>query len=372
MTIIMITFLFYRVSAGLESVITDLPKNLITYNVPAETTEIQALFTESQKTLKRITFLGKKLKKIPRGMCAGCRKLEDINLQICQNLKFIAENAFENCTSLKLITIPSNVRTISAHAFYGCEILEQVIFPKDSKVSYILTDSFSFSGLTSIFIPSSIKSILEGAFRYTVKLKSIEIESSSKYYTSNGVLHSTNETFIHTHNHGDPSETFVIDKSVRGVWGYAFAGSNNIKELIFEKGTYEFFRGSFSYMENLRIANMSAICIWFVGGEMFLDCSNLLSVIFPRNMQNFPTSLIKGCTNIERIVFPRTVMRLHPSFFEDCYHIRYLKLTKSVYYLVQPVIPKDAIIEIYPEILMRVVDVTNLICKSPFHCHRPN
>lgn len=52
----------------------------------------------------------------------------------------IGEEAFEDCTGLTSITIPSSVTSIDAHAFNGC------------------------TGLTSITIPSSVTTIERAAF----------------------------------------------------------------------------------------------------------------------------------------------------------------------------------------------------------------
>jgi len=51
-----------------------------------------------------------------------CRQL--INVELCEGrLEHIDRGAFENCTSLKSINIPSSVKVIGKEAFSGCSQL---------------------------------------------------------------------------------------------------------------------------------------------------------------------------------------------------------------------------------------------------------
>lgn len=54
-------------------------------------------------------------------------------------------------------------------------------FPNDSFVQKIEKDSFTFSSIESLFIPSSIKELEEGFCRGTLKLKIITTMPNNKY-----------------------------------------------------------------------------------------------------------------------------------------------------------------------------------------------
>ena len=84
--------------------------------------------------------------------------------------------AFENCTGLTSVTIPSSVTSISSYAFSGCTGLTDIEIP--SEVTSIAEGTFYKSGLTSISIPSNVTSIGDYAFNDCSGLTSVTIPSS--------------------------------------------------------------------------------------------------------------------------------------------------------------------------------------------------
>ena len=85
--------------------------------------------------------------------------------------------AFEGCSGLTSITIPSSVTSIGIHAFEGCSGLTSIKIP--SSVTSIGSTAFEgCSGLTSITIPSSVTSIGQSSFSVCSGLTSVTIPST--------------------------------------------------------------------------------------------------------------------------------------------------------------------------------------------------
>jgi len=104
----------------------------------------------------------------------GCRRLTSITIP--SNVTSISVHAFEDCSGLTSIIIPSNVKSIGFAAFEGCSGLTSITIP--SNVTSIGADAFvGCSGLTSITIPSNVKSIGFAAFSECRGLTSITILS---------------------------------------------------------------------------------------------------------------------------------------------------------------------------------------------------
>ena len=99
---------------------------------------------------------------------------KNITKVILKNISIIEENAFKNCKYMKLISIPSSVKSIGRSAFYNCPKLESVSFEKESKLTEINNSVFKHCReLKSISVPSSVKSIGRSAFLNCSKLESV-------------------------------------------------------------------------------------------------------------------------------------------------------------------------------------------------------
>lgn len=88
----------------------------------------------------------------------------------------IEEKSFSHVLEIKKIFIPSGVKEITPKAFYDCENLEEVVFPKDSKCEKIGQEAFCrCHNLKKINFPESLKIICRGAFALCYKLVKIEL-----------------------------------------------------------------------------------------------------------------------------------------------------------------------------------------------------
>ena len=89
----------------------------------------------------------------------------------------IGSNAFNGCTGLTSISIPSSVTSIGDYAFYRCTGLTSITIP--SSVTSIGNSAFSScTGLTSISILSGVTTIERRVFAACTGLTSITIPSS--------------------------------------------------------------------------------------------------------------------------------------------------------------------------------------------------
>ena len=133
---------------------------------------------------------------------------------IPNSVRFIAEYAFRDCSSLESIVISENVKEIGFRAFYNCSSLSSVIIL--SNVETIGGDAFyNCSSLSSIIIPGNVKTIGSGAFYGCSSLSSITL-SEREYgpYIGNNAFTGCHEmTNFYCKSKQVPSVTSYSDTS---------------------------------------------------------------------------------------------------------------------------------------------------------------
>lgn len=93
------------------------------------------------------------------------------------NVTELEEQAFESCSNLWHLSLPSNTSTIGDRALSNCSSLFELQLP--SSLTEIGDNSFSNIGSKSIIIPKAVKKIGEYAFQYA-KCETIEFEKNSE------------------------------------------------------------------------------------------------------------------------------------------------------------------------------------------------
>ena len=173
----------------------------------------------------------------------------------------IGARAFEDCTSLTSITIPSSVTIISDYAFYRC------------------------TSLTSITIPSSVTNIGDGAFEDCTSLTSITIPSSVTNIGDYAFYRCTSLTSI------------MIPSSVTNIGDYAFGGCTSLTSIT-------------------SITIPSSVTIIGVGA--FEDCTSLTSITIPSSVTIIGSGAFEGCTSLTSITIPSSVTGIGNYAFYSC------------------------------------------------------
>ena len=142
-------------------------------------------------------------------LIAGC-----MNTVIPNSVTSIGAYAFQDCSSLTLVTIPNSVTSIGENAFQDCSSLTSVTIP--NSVTSIGAYAFcSCSGLISMIIPNSVTAIDHHVFAYCSSLMSVTIP--------NGVTSIGGYVFLDCSNLTD---VYCYAESIPIVHGTAFRGSS--------------------------------------------------------------------------------------------------------------------------------------------------
>ena len=105
---------------------------------------------------------------------AYCRALQSIRLP--EKLSKLQPYTFQRCASLRKAELPAGLKNIGESAFCFCKELKEVNIP--SGVTAIGDGAFNSTGLESLFIPDTVKTIGDGAVMNMLSLKDLWLPDS--------------------------------------------------------------------------------------------------------------------------------------------------------------------------------------------------
>ena len=142
--------------------------NLESIVIPKNVTTLGTNLFQNCENLREVTFAGTKIKTIPNYAFDGCTSLTSI--EIPSGVTAVNGYAFHNCTSLNNVVLPDSLTLIgtavsattatssalyTGYVFQNCTSLTEIDLP--DSVEFIATRSFENTGLVSVKLPSSLK-----------------------------------------------------------------------------------------------------------------------------------------------------------------------------------------------------------------------
>ena len=278
----------------------------------------------------------------------GCIKLTSVSLP--EGVTVIGDSAFRNCTGLTEVRIPDGVTYLDPGAFYGCSGLISVDIPDSVKNfgsfirpvypavyqggvfenctslksitipagAYVARDTFiNCSGLTDVIIKEGIKEIEERTFSGCSSLTSINIPES---------VTSIGESAFS----GCGSLTSVtIPENVTSIGNNAFSGCGTLKTVDIPDGVTSIQFSTFSGCKSLTSVTIPDSIIR-IGNSAFYGCSSLASVTIPEGVISIGQSAFSGCSSLTSIIIPDNVARLESGTFRDCSSLTGVSIPENV------------------------------------------
>lgn len=230
-----------------------------------------------------------------------CSALEEI--KIPSAVSTIGEEAFESCTSLTKITIPATVTQFGGSAFYGCSALADIQFK--AKPGELPSYLFYGCPITEFRIPNTVHTIGMSAFGNT-KLEAYTVEAGSATFSAvGGVLFNVDGTEIIAYPANKADETYMIPNTVTYIGSGTFGGATALRYIVFEEGgdaALAIGDSAFSRMYSLVKIHLPER-LASIGEEAFYDCVNLSWINLPAALaeENVGEDAFYGCERLVEI-----------------------------------------------------------------------
>lgn len=282
--------------------------------IPATVTYIREYAFTGCKNLEKVIFEGgSQLKTIGGCAFADCSSLKGIELP--ESLEMIEGAAFSGCTSLERIHIPKNVNAINCHfmanSFEECTSLKSITLDeenqtytmegkficemKDGKKNIVLCVGGDEDGV--LRIPEDIDSFYWGAFVTCKNVDTVymhaglddvpEVESAKAYVVADdnpyfcsidGVVYSKDKTELIYYPQSKDDKEFTVPFFVEKISDYAFYEVNYLEKVVMSEGV-------------TRI------------GESAFSCSNIRSVELPKSLEFIGSRAFYSCELLEEIKY---------------------------------------------------------------------
>ena len=218
-----------------------------------------------------------------------------VSITVPSPVTTIESNAFSDCTALVSVEISDSVVTIEENAFQGCQSLKEVRLPAHLKVlaNQLFEDC---TALEEITIPDEVTEIENECFYGCTSLKTIRMPDTLQRIG--------NSAF----NKCSSLESVTLPSGLTNL-GEAFKYCTALRSIVIPDGVEELFTGT------------------------FLNCSALTEVTLPKNLIRVPRLLFKNCSSLTDVTIPDGANKIEESAFSGCTSLKTVTLPASVKYV---------------------------------------
>lgn len=203
--------------------------------------------------------------------------------------------AFENCTSLKTLTVESGVNSIGTYAFRNCSQLESVEIPATS----ISVGEYAFANCTALKDATVYRGEIENnAFENCSSLESLTIRK----VTSIGSYAFYNCSALYD---------MEFPRTLLSLGDGAFKGCVSLQEITIPDSMTSF--GCYAFegctgLKNVYVGNnINEWRLDWGSGRGFRNCTGLEYIYFADGLTSLPEGLLMSCSNLKGVYIPESV-----------------------------------------------------------------
>ncbi len=275
-------------------------------------------------------------------------------------VKSIADKAFFNCETVTSLTMPQTVEKIGEKAFFGCSSLESIVF--SDNINHV--GSFAFKGtpwlneqsddfvvvgdgvlidyrgaeqkveipegitafedafadnysITSISLPSTLKTFGSNAFYACTIVKEISINPNPNYIVDNNILYTADKSVLLYRPALASGDSVTVSEETIKINSYAFSNNTKLKSIEFPESLKSIGDYSFDYCTNLEEIKLPKNTAQ-IGKYSFNYCSSLKKITLGNKIEKIPEGAFASCKSLNWVLIPESVRIIEKNAFYYC------------------------------------------------------
>ena len=255
----------------------------------------------------------------------------------------IAAGAFENCTALKTLVIPTSVEKIDKYILLGCSSLESITLPyigamKDGSGDTSFGYLFGAAGYTenATYVPTTLTtvvitgdaSVADNAFRGCSRIVSVTLTGSvtaigdGAFQGCVGLVNLTLDNSLLTIGEAafkgcTKLTTVALPNSVIAIGDSAFEGCVGLADLTLGNGLLTIGEAAFKGCTKLTTVTLPDL-VTMIGANAFQGCTGLVNLTLGNGLLTIGDSAFKGCSKVATVVIPDSVAMIGGNAFQGC------------------------------------------------------
>ena len=224
----------------------------------------------------------------------------------------IDADAFSNCSGLKSVYIPETVKSIGSSAFKGCSKLSSVSIEGEGLETIGNQAFMECSSLTEITIPRSVTAIYQNVFSGCIRLENVTLPETITYIGSGAfqdcgqlqsiVLPEQLMSIGENAFNGCTGLTSVtLNDGLHRIDAYAFSGCNRLKEITVPENVTSIASYAFYHCTNLERVYIKGQ-IRSINSSTFADCPTLSAIVLPATLDQIVDNAFSGSNALERVI----------------------------------------------------------------------